>query len=240
MLTVPNLSVTSSSATTLTSRQRRNDPGRRHQCGRSTAAPFSFTNGTNALAVGTVGGTTGITTTNGDIHLIADDMALTQTVTASNGNGIVTLEPFTATEAIDLGTNSANHLGLTNAALQQVSAGALRIGSSSFTGDVTVSAPISLPAISAFLSLITTGSGTISQGSGATINVNNGSGGLDFQANTAVAFGASNAVGDVAADITRSGQGFAFTDSHSSGFTVGDVDGVNGIAATGLSVSASP
>src|SRR5262249_54983916 len=161
-----------------------------------------------------------------------DTMSLAQPVTTgSTSAGIVTLEPFTASRTIDLGTNSAGNLGLTNAELNEVTAGVLRIGSSSFTGNITVSAAITPTHVRA-LSLITSSTGAITQSSTDTISVDSGTGGLAVQANTSVRLIDQNDVGKLAAAITGAGNYFEFFTS--AGFIISFVDGVAGIStATG-------
>jgi hypothetical protein len=229
-LTVPNLRATATNSVTLTSA---NDVGTlAGDTSTASTASFSFSNGTNLLTVGVVDGDTGIVTSGSDIHLIADDMDLAQQVTTgSSSAGVVNLEPFTATRTINLGTNTAGELGLDNGELNKVTAGVLRIGSTSFTGNITVSAAIS-PANIGALSLITTSTGTITQGSSDTITVAGGAGGLAVQANTSVTLNEANDVGSLAAAITGAGNNFEFTNS--AGFTVSTVDSVVGIStATG-------
>jgi hypothetical protein len=224
-LTVPNLRVSSTGPVTLTSA---NNVG---TLAANTTNPFSFNNGTNLLTIGVVDGDIGIVTSGSDIHLIADDMDLGQQVTTGSSTaGIVTLEPFTATETIDLGTNSANHLGLTDPELNEVTASVLRIGSSSFTGNITVSAAINPSSIGA-LSLITTSSGIISQGSGDTISVDSGMGGLAVQSTSTVTLNEQNDVGRLAAAISGPGNNFNYTDAN--GFAVSTVDGAVGISTAG-------
>src|SRR5262249_27396233 len=190
-LTLPNLLVSSTGPVTLTSA---NNVGT--LAAKTTTNAFSFSNGTNLLPVGVGDGDTGIVTSGSNVHLIADDMDLAQQVTTgSTTAGVVNLEPFTTTHTIDLGTNSSGNLGLDNTELNQVTAGVLRIGSSSFTGNIMVSAAINPTHIGA-LSLVTTSTGTITQGAGDTIKVGAGpapfSGGLAVQAATSVALREQN------------------------------------------------
>jgi filamentous hemagglutinin family protein len=92
-----------------------------------------------------------ITTNGGDITFTADDMVLNSTVNAAGG--IVTLAELTAGQEIDLGTDTAGKLGLTDTELNRVTGGVVRVGSSD-AGDITVSSRIELSDIST-LSLIT-------------------------------------------------------------------------------------
>src|SRR5262249_22010939 len=156
-----------------------------------------------------------------DVHLIADDMNLAQQVTTGSSTaGVVNLEPFTASEPIHLGSNTAGTLGLTNSELNEVTAKVLRIGSSSFTGDIIVTVAIS-PANVGALSLVTTGASSfVGQLPGATITVAGGAGGLTFQTSVGVGLVEQNDVGTLAAAITAT-TGFEYTDAN--GFTIGTV-----------------
>ncbi|MDB5386251.1 MAG: cya 3 [Planctomycetaceae bacterium] len=127
---------------------------------------LSFTNADN-LSVGSVAGVTGISTSAGAvglhlstagtqlsidqpiltgtgslIALDADNLQLNAAVNA--GSDEVFLVPQTTGVQIDLGTQTSGRLSLTNAELNQVTAGMLVIGSlsSSAAGNVTISAPI--------------------------------------------------------------------------------------------------
>src|SRR5262249_41027410 len=111
------------------------------------------------------------------------------------------------------------------AELNEVKAGVLRIGGA-FGGNIQVSAAIS-PANIGALSLDTTGSGVIRQGSGDTITVASGAGGLAVQAANTGTLTRQNDVGKLAAAITGASQNFNYTDAN--GFAVGAVDGVVGI-----------
>ncbi|MFL5339601.1 MAG: hypothetical protein ACJ8F7_05475 [Gemmataceae bacterium] len=84
-----------------------------------------------------------ITSSNPTLTLAADDMQILAAV--DGGSGLVQLSPFgTPNLTIDLGTNTPGTLGLTDAELDRVTAGLLRIGSSApqAGGTATVSAPI--------------------------------------------------------------------------------------------------
>ena len=79
---------------------------------------------------------------NGNITLNADHFILnaaTDDIVA--GTGIVTIQPITSTEAIQLGTTTDAELDLSNAELGRITAGTLRIGALSSTGNLTVSPP---------------------------------------------------------------------------------------------------
>jgi hypothetical protein len=94
---------------------------------------------------------------NGPITLAGTDLQVDGTV--NSGTAPTTLTTSLAGEQIDLGTSSATHLGLTDTELSQVTAGVLRIGSSSFTGNITVAGSINTHSGYNTLDLIATGSG---------------------------------------------------------------------------------
>ncbi len=108
-----------------------------------TTGAISFNNGSNALSVGTVGSTVGITTTNSDVTITADSLALGQPIAA--GAGVVSLQPFTNTLPIQLGapTLAGITYGFTDADLGEITAGILQIGSTAETGGIAIVAPIS-------------------------------------------------------------------------------------------------
>jgi trimeric autotransporter adhesin len=101
----------------------------------SVGGGFAFTD-SSPLAVGSVGGTTGITAANHAVTLSADNLDVQQQINA--GTGTVTLQPLSAGRAIDLGgADTAAHLGLTDTELDQVTAGILRVGSSA-SGSISI------------------------------------------------------------------------------------------------------
>ncbi len=85
---------------------------------------FAFTN-SGPLAVGTVDGVVGITTTNGGITLIVDTLDIQQAVNA--GTRSVVLLPVTGARTINLGTDTGG-LDLTDSELDRITAGILQIG----------------------------------------------------------------------------------------------------------------
>src|SRR6185436_16231133 len=75
----------------------------------------------------------------GTITIAADDMVISDQITAG-ATGTVTLKPVSAARAIDLGTNTAGKLGLTDTETDFVTAGTLIIGDVTNTGGITLSA----------------------------------------------------------------------------------------------------
>jgi len=161
-----------------------------------------------------------ITTQNQDITLNADRLNLTGTLNA--GTATATLTTSTAARVIDLGsaTDAGSGLEISSAELNRVTAGTLRIGSSS-VGAISVTGAIA-----------PTGSSTLHLRSGAgisqtgTISVTN----LAVTAGGAVALAsANNAVTTFAATTGSSNGAIAFRDD--TGFAIGTVDAVAGVNA---------
>ncbi|MCL4205954.1 MAG: hypothetical protein KJ000_26010 [Pirellulaceae bacterium] len=104
------------------------------------SAPVSLTTGVGGiLTIDNPNGTSGSGTNGGPITVTADDVALTSGSLGTTGT--VTVRPVSVGREIDLGTNTAGTLGLTNAELNRITAGTIQIGDSD-SGDLTLSAPI--------------------------------------------------------------------------------------------------
>ncbi len=187
--------------------------------------------GTDPLATLTASANTiqndaGITTNGGDITFTADDMVLNSTVNAAGG--IVTLAELTAGQEIDLGTDTAGKLGLTNDELNRVTGNIVRVGSSD-AGDITFSSGISLTDIST-LSLITGDAIVDTNTSGADISVRN----LAMQAVNGIADRSGNPIIETDVDViaarnTTDGAISIVQTAAGGDLTVGTVDGVVGI-----------
>jgi hypothetical protein len=172
-----------------------------------------------------------ISSTNGNISLAADTMTLTGTVNA--GAAVVTFAPFTSGHSIDLGTNSSKgSLGLAAADIDNVTAGILRIGSSSagsITIDAAIIAPTATPGTWSTLSLLT--GGGISETFQGDLVVTN----LAVQATGGCDLGDT---GNSVTTLAASGGSLLFQNNQS--LIVGTVDGINGISATnGLFLSSN-
>jgi hypothetical protein len=189
---------------------------------------ISLTTGAGGVFTLDSGAGGSVTSTGGNITISADDMVINDPIDASNAGaatpGIVTLQPVSAGRVINLGTNGAGQLGLTDAELGQVTASILRIGNAANTGGIQVTAPITTHPGYSTLSLIT--GGGITQSGGAGIAVTNLAirtvGGLT-QTGPAL-----NNVSTLAAQVTGAGAPFNFFNSGS--LSVGTVDGVNGVS----------
>ncbi len=115
-------------------------------------------NGVFTLDAG-VGGTVS-NTANFPVTITADDVVLIGPATISAGSNAVAIKQVTNARPIDLGTNTPSQLGLTDAELDLVSAGAIHIGDTN-SGNVTFSSQIDLAGTNALA--VTTG-GDITQG----------------------------------------------------------------------------
>ena len=141
--------------------------------------------------------------------------------TGSTSAGMVTLQPFTVLQNIDLGTNpSAGNLGLAQGDLNHVTAGILRIGSTT-AGNITNTAAITDAGTGwTTLSLIT---------NGALLAGTNGS-----LTTTNLALQARNGIGSTANPILIAVTALAAFNS-----TDEDID-VTSISATGLTLNGAP
>ncbi|MGD1886400.1 MAG: beta strand repeat-containing protein [Cohaesibacteraceae bacterium] len=169
----------------------------------------------------------------GNISLVSDRMTLPGEINA--GSGDVRIQPLSTGQLIDLGGDDAfGALGLTDAELDFITAGTLRIGSTT-AGSIDVTAAIN-PANVTTLSLITGDAITDSNTTGADITVAN----LALQAVTGIGSTETieTGVGAVAAANSTSGSIRLFQLTGSGDLVVGTVDGVVGVsnqATTGLS-----
>lgn len=166
----------------------------------------------------------GITTSNGAITLTADDLTITAAI--NSGTATTTLKPFTASRAIDLGTNTVGQLGLTDAELDFITAGVSVVGGTG-SGNITISAPIT-PAGSAQLELFTDAE-IIATNAGADLTVSR----LGLTAGTGIGLAADidTVVTNLEAQTTTGG---IFV-SNTGALTIGGVNGT----LTGLSVATS-
>lgn len=168
----------------------------------------------------------GVFTDNENLTISADDIAINASIDA--GTGIVTLAPSTSGRGIDLGTETAGSLGLTDAEVDLVTAGILRIGTSA-SGDITFSDTIS-PANTDTLSL-TTGGKIIDSNSTATdVRVAN----LALRTANGVADTGGTIILDTEVEtlaaLNSTGGGISIVEHHDGGdLTVGTVDGIVGI-----------
>jgi CHAT domain-containing protein len=89
---------------------------------------------------GTFTNTNNLNTGNNALTITADDVNLASTITGTNS---LNIQPFSTNRNIDLGTNTANTLGLTANEISNISNFTqLKIGRSDGTGNITVSSPV--------------------------------------------------------------------------------------------------
>ncbi|MDB5307830.1 MAG: repeat protein, partial [Gemmataceae bacterium] len=159
----------------------------------------------------------------GDITINADALSLADPVNA--GSGIVTIAPVTVGRNIDLGTNpSPGNLGIAQADLDQITAGVLRIGDTTNTGTLTITAAIfGNPGLN---TLALRAGGAISETGTGAVNVTN----LAVQTLGGANLGTNaSAVSNVAASVSLG----RFALGNNGSLTVGTVDGVVGINSSG-------
>jgi hypothetical protein len=136
-----------------------------------------------AESLNTAAGADLVTSGAGTVTLTADDVALNGTSTIVSG-GTVTLAPQTAARQINLGTETAGQLSLTDAELDRITAATIQIGDTN-SGAITVSAAISRAAATN-LSLTTaanqnlafSGAGSLSAGNGNVTLTTSGTGAI--------------------------------------------------------------
>ncbi|MEQ1862943.1 MAG: hypothetical protein ABMA13_23725, partial [Chthoniobacteraceae bacterium] len=161
----------------------------------------------------TIGGAvSGVTTAT----FTADAVAISAAVTAS---GSAFLQPVTAGRNMNLGTNDAGSLSLTDAELDFITApSGLRIGNAA-AGVVTVSAAMTITG-SATLTIL--GSGVTNNGPGA-ISV----GSLAVSVLASITLNGANDVNNFSAATSSADQLISFTDA--DGFSVGNAGGIVGV-----------
>ena len=188
----------------------------------NTPAAPDVNAGTSTVAL-TAGGVnqlltvTGTVTGTGGVTYTADNMTLTGATNA--GAAIATLQPNTAGQLVNLGAaDAAGTLGLTDAELDTVTAGTVRVGRNN-SGNLTISAAIDT-ANTTTTTLIS--GGTVTQT--APITETN----LAVSSVGAVTLtNAGNDVTTLAANVTGAGNAFSYTDANA--LTIGTVDGINGV-----------
>ncbi len=165
-----------------------------------------------------------IATTNGDVLLESDKMALVGTTNAGTAN--VTLRPVNNGTVIDLGsaTNAAGgRLELSSAELGTITAGILKLGASGYTGGIEITDNITIGSAGA-VSMINNASITASTGKTITTDKLN-----VHSYNGSVSLAEANAVNTVAG---KAGSGQTFSFKSAGALTVGTVDINSGVEVT--------
>ena len=191
----------------------------------NTAAALDVNAGTSTVALTASGANQLLTISagaavsgTGGVTYTADNMTLTGTTTA--GATIATLQPNTAGQFVNLGgADAAGTLGLTDAELDTVTAGTLRVGRAN-SGNMTISAALT-PGGSTTLSLIS--DGAVSQTAGSTITETN----LVIQSLGSVTLTEANDVTTLAVAVSGAGNSLSFRDANT--LTIGTVDGITGL-----------
>lgn len=177
---------------------------------------LAYTDAGSNLGVGTVDGVKGITTGNSPITLQANDLSFSQPINA--GTAKLTVQPLALTGTVDLGTDSAGSLSLTQADLAQVTAGILDVEAG---GSVTISDAINLDP--AKVPLLNVGSAGLRELAGGSVTVSS----LTLNESSAASLPGNNVVGTLSAAVSQGD--FSFTNS-------GDLV-VSGAAAAGGNVA---
>jgi hypothetical protein len=176
----------------------------------------------------TVAAAATVTVNAGNIYLIADSMDLLGTVNAgSSTTGTVTLKPWNNGTAIHLGSGggpTAGVLELSDAELDRVTSGVLKLGASGYTGGISIQSAISI-ASGAVTNLSLINEGTITQGTGATIAVTS----LNADGKAGVTLAENNDVINLAGQ-SLSGN-FSFKDVNA--LNIGTVDIISGVKSVG-------
>ncbi len=174
---------------------------------------------TNLASTVTVASGAPITTNNGTITLLATDLTIAGLI--NSGTASTTLGNALIGTPINLGTaNVLNSMGITQADLNNITAGVLRIGTAT-AGAITVSAPITKGS----LSLVNNGSITETIGSGSLAVTN-----LRISSTGPVTLSPANSVANLGASVTN-----AFTmnnGTHSLNLPGSGVDGAQSITTS--------
>ena len=139
----------------------------------NTTGPLKINNDGNALTIGVADGITGVTTANASVE-IDSDAATTTAQPINAGTSIVIFSPATSGLSVVVGPASSGSLNVTDAELNNITAGLVQIGNTTTTGNLTVTAPVTAHAGFSVLSLQSGGQiielGTITVASLSTIS----------------------------------------------------------------------
>ena len=178
-----------------------------------------------AASATSLGANSNLVTAGATLTITTDDIAIDAGATPASvnaGAGIVTIRNNSNDRLIDLGTNTANRLSLTDAELDRVTASSLRIGRSDANdpGSVLVSSTITL--VPTTLHILS--GDFIQQTVGANVVVSN----LALTTSSTVSLGNAGNVVDTVA--ISSGEDVTFRNSQVTGLSVGTVDGLTGVS----------
>jgi len=165
----------------------------------------------------TVASGANVTSNNGTVTLLGNDLQITGTVNAGTATAI--LGNSNTGTTIDVGTNSAGNIGLTQAELNNVTASVLQIGTNS-AGSINVSAAITTPTSAPVVALVT--NGNVTEGAAGSLALAD----LLVLANGSAALtNSTNNIGTIAAHTV----GTFSVNNGTNTLTVGTVDGTAGV-----------
>ena len=208
--------------------------GRAHSFGSVANVTFNGGAGVDALTLNALtltGGlsakaetiiVSGVVVAGNDVTLSADTLDVQQTINA--GTHRVTLQPATDGRTINLGTEDAAQLSITDGELDKITASVVQIGGTA-SGAVSVSAAIT-PAGTSTLALVS-GAGIAETGS---LTVSN----LRIESSGPATLSGANDVSNLAAHVT----GGALTFNDVNNLNVAAVDGLNATSTTGSTLTA--
>ncbi len=169
-----------------------------------------------------------ITLSSGTLNLTADSMAINGPVSAGSGLGRAYLLAQTANRPVDLGNSStSSSLSLSDAELDQISAGVLNIGRTANGGQIAITGGISA---SSYSTLVLSGSSGIDDGTSGQLSVTN----LKLVTSDNIQLDNAHDVTTLSAIIQVSNKSFTFSDANS--LQIGSVDTLGGIAVAGGTV----
>lgn len=180
------------------------------------------------LTVGTVGAQTGITSGN-NVILTADHQNIAETIDATNR---VTLQANAAGRGIDLGTETAGNLSLTQSELARITATTLQIGNG-LAGAIALTSAIDMTGGVTYLRLWN--NSTVQTNGTGTIAVEN----LAVTSNGAIDLfnGNDNSNdGNQATNLAVDSNGNTVDFKNNGALNVANVDGVSGLTATGSDI----
>jgi len=186
----------------------------------SSASGLAFSNGANPLSIGIVDSSTGLNSAGSAVRLIADQLDIQRSISALNS--VVTIEPYSTTTAIDIGSSDGpGVLGLLENELGKITADVVRLGNSANSGGINFSRALGRQIGFSSLTLLT----------GASITQSS----LIDQANLRAEGGQSVVLTDPGNNVDNlalaSGGNILYKDAN--GVTVGSVDGAAGVRAGG-------
>jgi trimeric autotransporter adhesin len=189
----------------------------------TAGADVTLTTGANG-ALTLTSGPSAVFSNSGDVTVNADVVVIFNTsgISAPGAGQNVTIQPVSATWAINLGSTNEGTLELSDVELDRIFAPTIRIGSTSNPGNITVSSPITLAGGTTTLSL-RTGGGIIAGTAGAQTDITVDNLALRAASGIGIADIFNVAVSNLA--FNNSGMG-DININDAGGLTLGAVDGL--------------